>query len=496
MKQNTAVLSLDLGTQGTKAALVRLDGSLIDSAFSRNRFYDGPGGAILLDADALLDGVAEATATLLARNPDAEILGVGTVGMMAGIVGIDKNWTPVTHYDSGLDKRCETAVARMQAIGNDETVAICGSPIIVAQGAKLCWWMTEQPEAFARAAKFVPASTFVCGAMAGLRADEAYIDVTHIHLTCLADTAHGVWSERLLRLFGFPREKLPEIVSPCQIIGHVTPAWSARTGLRAGTAIIAGCGDTAASALGAGLVRDGTILDVAGTASCLLACTSEYRPDVERKILIQQRSVLPGLWNPFGFVLGGQTLSWYLEQVRPDGGFAALAAKTRSVTTDGLYFVPFFAGRVCPSDARFSGSWLGLKFYHAPEHLFKSIMESIAYEYRFYLERLCALYPAFRVRQILTSAGGSRSPEFNQIKADVLAAPVTPILQTDSTHVAAALMTGHALGVYGDLAAAAECLTRASCAAPVPPDPASSTAYRARYDAYQNIIALLEQFHI
>ena len=145
MKQNTAVLSLDLGTQGTKAALVRLDGSLIDSAFSRNRFYDGPGGAILLDADALLDGVAEATATLLARNPDAEILGVGTVGMMAGIVGIDKDWTPVTHYDSGLDKRCETAIARMQAIGNDETVAICGSPIIVAQGAKLCWWMTEQP---------------------------------------------------------------------------------------------------------------------------------------------------------------------------------------------------------------------------------------------------------------------------------------------------------------------------------------------------------------
>ena len=82
--------------------------------------------------------------------------------------------------------------------------------------------------------------------MAGLKAEDAYIDYTHIHLTCFADVEHNVWSGELLKLFDFPEEKLPKIVAPYDVIGCVTREWADSSGLREGTPIVAGCGDTAA----------------------------------------------------------------------------------------------------------------------------------------------------------------------------------------------------------------------------------------------------------
>ena len=154
---------------------------------------------------------------------------------------------------------------------------------------------------------------------------------------------NNCWSEELLELFDFPEEKLPRIVAPYEIIGNVTKEWAERTGLCPGTPIAAGCGDTAASSFGAGLVQKDMILDVAGTASVITACVNRYQPDTEKKILIYPRSIIPGLWTPFGFVLGGENLSWYFDQINYNGkySFGELAAEAAGVENDGLYFLPF-----------------------------------------------------------------------------------------------------------------------------------------------------------
>lgn len=499
MDNKQYILSLDLGTQGTKAALVDLQTEVLASEFSPNNFSEHDDGAILLDADALADGVADATRRLLEKCNVApsSILGVGVVGMMAGIVGIDEHWKPLTHYDSGLDKRCESAIQEMQRLGEERVIALSGSPIIVAQGAKMYWWKTVQTDVFRTVSKFIPATTYVCGCMAGLQADDAFIDYTHIHLTCLADVEHGTWSEELLSLFDFPVEKLPRIVAPFEIIGHVTEQWSSRTGLPVGIPIVAGCGDTAASAFGAGITRENMLLDVAGTASCLLGCVSEYKPDTEKKVLINQRSVIPNLWTPFGFVLGGQTLGWYFEQVNSTNQYeyASLAAETESVETNSLFFLPYFAGRICPSNARFSGHWIGLKFYHSRGHMFKSIMESIAYEYRFYLDRLQQLYSGLKPTELVTSAGGARMKQFSQIKSDVLQLPVVTLQQKDTSHKAAAILVAYALGLFKDLAAAAQEFSMRTRTDALLPENAKLDAYTEKYQTYQKIVSYMEQLH-
>ena len=82
-----------------------------------------------------------------------------------------------------------------------------------------------------------------------------------------------------------------------------------------GVPVVAGAGDTAASALGAGIVRPGMLLDVAGTASVLAGCTDRFVADVENRTLLVMRSVVPGLWHPLAYIGGGGlALRWFRDQ--------------------------------------------------------------------------------------------------------------------------------------------------------------------------------------
>lgn len=487
------VLSIDLGTQGVKTAVLDYEGTVLAQGFEKNVFCSEEEGEISIRPEDLMNAVRNTTRAVLSSNGElaSRIACVSVVGMMAGIIGIDDEWNPVTRYDTGLDKRCEDAIREMQQIGEKEIIRICGCPVIDAMGAKMYWWKTRRREVFSKVSKFIPVTSYVSGYIGALKASEAYVDYTHIHLTCFADVVKCQWSHELLTLFQFPEEVLPVIVSPFEVIGETSAVWERETGLPAGIPLIAGCGDTAASALGAGLVKKNMLLDVAGTASCILACTDQYMPDTEKKIIMYPKSVIPGLWTPFGFVLGGETLSWYFNQVNYDGSytFEKLSNEAEESDKDDLVFLPYFAGRICPSDSCYSGGWFGLKFSHTRADLFRSIMVSIAFEYRLYLERIRELADALDVRQLITSAGGARSEAFCRIKADVLQLPVTVLKQKDTSHKASVIMASYARGIIDDMAKTALKMAEYDYAQTYGPDTQKEAKYREMYERYLKIIA-------
>ena len=117
--------------------------------------------------------------------------------------------------------------------------------------------------------------------MAGLKGEDAFMDYTFIHFSGFSDAQNGCWSDELVALMGVEVGKLPRIVDPWQVVGEVTRSLPRDFGLAPGTLIAAGCGDTAASALGGGITRAGMLFDVAGTAAVLAGCTDQYVADVE-----------------------------------------------------------------------------------------------------------------------------------------------------------------------------------------------------------------------
>jgi xylulokinase len=310
---------------------------------------------------------------------------------------------------------------------------------------------------------------FVAGRLAGLRGDDAFIDPTYLHFSCLSDTRAGAWSDDLCGIFDVPSAKLARIVEPWEVVGRLTGSAAAHIGLSAGTPIMAGAGDQAAAMLGAGILRPGMIYDAAGTASVCALCVHRFAPDTSSGTLLAARMVPSGLYYLIGYINGGGlNLRWWRELLHAaEGGqrwdYAQLddLAAVVPAGADGLLFVPHLGGRVTPNQPHLRGAWLGLRWDHGVGHLYRAILEGVAYEYAIYLSIARQLVPDVPFEHVRVVGGGSRSALWNQVKADVLAVRYVQLNLTEAAALGAAILAGYGAGVFSDFASAEALFTRA-----------------------------------
>jgi xylulokinase len=493
------LVGVDLGTTGTKTAVYDPDGKPLAEANAEVPLrWQGP-GRVDQDPDDFYRSTVSTISRCLERGGvDAEqVVALGITGQMAGVLGLGADWKPSTPYDSWLDLRCSEDVNWLERELGDDLLEKTGCPPMVDHAPKMRWWRRECPEVFAATEKWIMPSGYVAGRIAGLEPGDAFIDSTYLHFTGLAEARGGAWSGELAEAIGIPTDKLPRIIEPSTVIGRVSEKAAADCGLRQGTPIAAGLGDTAAGALGAGLVRSGQLLDVAGTAAVLAASTDEFRPDVRERTLIAMRGAIPGQWIPLSFLSGGSLLGWLREALSPVGeeahepDFDELTAEAREVRAgaDGLLFVPHLDGRLLPNDPAMRGAWVGLHRHQKRPHLVRAVLEGVAYEYANYLQVLLKLYPGLSFDETRVVGGGAHSDTWNGIKASVLGVPYVRLDREEFSCWGAALVAGHAVGLFDDLAGAAEISTLARDR--FEPDPEDRAAYRPMAQLYRDLLATL-----
>lgn len=474
------LIGVDLGTSATKAALYEPDGTLLaEASVDVPISYPAP-GVVEQDQDDFVRTAAEAVQRILAAGSAAagDVAAIGFDSQMAGIGSVAGDFTPATRFDSWLDMRCQPYIDRMAEHGESVT-RVAGCPPTCAHGAKMLWWRHERPDDFDRIAKFVTPAGYVAGRLAGLRADDAFIDHTFLHFTGAAATETGAWSEELCEALGIDMRKLPRIVAPWDVIGEVRAPLAESFGLAPGTPVVAGAGDTAASALGAGIVRPGMMLDVAGTASVLAGCTDRFAPDIDHRVLLVMRSVIPGLWHPLAYVGGGGlALTWFRDRFGAGASVEALAEEAAAIApgAEGLLFSPHLGGRICPADPGRRGEFHGFSWGHGRAHFFRAILESIAFEYAGYIEIIESLTPHIERVEARVVGGGARSAIWNRIKADVLNVPYRPLGRADLATWGTAIVAGHGVGLIPDMAEAAARSSMTDGDA-VAPDPATHGDY-------------------
>ncbi len=502
----TYLIGVDLGTSSTKSALFRSDGILVAEASMEVPIYYPRPGVVEQENDDFYLTAAQTVRRCLEQSgvDPREVTGIAFDSQMAGIGTVDENFNPATRYDSWLDMRCEPYIAYVKRQYGDLVTRLTGTPPTCDHGPKILWWKEEQPEAYRRIAKFITPAGYVAGKMAGLRGEDAFMDYTFIHFSGLCDAVRGEWSAELCELLGVNQEKLPRIVEPWHVVGGVSEQAAADFSLAPGTIIAAGCGDTAASALGAGIVKPGMLFDVAGTASVLAGCTAEFVADVKNRALLTMRSVIPGLWNPLAYIAGGGiALRWFRDQFfntlrgQPQelsndlyGELTAMAASA-PIGADGLFFSPHLGGRVCPATPEMRGAWLGFSWGHTQAHFARSLLESVAFEYAYYLGILRDLIPHLDLFEARVVGGGGRSPVWNQIKADVLGVPYRPLKGSEFGAWGSAMIAGKAAGVFDDLAAVAD-EHALPAGQPFQPNPEAYQAYLPlveRYVRWQRVLA-------
>lgn len=453
------LIGVDIGTQGTKTCLYHQDGTLKASAFEGSKLIEPKPGAMEQCPEDMLGSVVRTIHTVMTSSgvsPEA-VAAIGMDGQMAGILGIDDDFNAVTPYDSWLDTRCQPEIQIMRQEAGKQVISITGAPVSYTHGPKILRWKREYPEVYQKIAKFVLPVTYIAGKMCGLTAEDAWIDYTCLHFSGFGDVQKLCWSDDLLQTFQVDQSKMPRISAPWEVIGKLTAEFAETCGLREGIPICAGAGDQAATAFGAGIVREGLAFDVAGTASVFSCCTSVFAPDTENETILYARSVLPNLWIPLAYIGGGGLcLRWIrdiLARGRSDVTYDTLSEEAAKITpgSDGLIFIPHFSGRVCPHDPYVKGSYLGLSYRHTGAHLYRAVMESIAYEYDQYRN---ILYNSTKItpKETHVIGGGAKSELFNQIKADVLSSTYKRLEVTDTATWGSAALAGYSIGLYAALA--------------------------------------------
>jgi xylulokinase len=467
------LIGVDLGTSGTKASLYRPDGTLVAGAAREVPIYYPKAGVVEQENDDFYRTAAETVRECIDRSgvDPRLVAAIAFDSQMAGIGSIDEEYRPSTRFDSWLDMRCQPYIEQLEREAGDRITELTGCAPTCDAGPKMLWWQNERHEEYARIAKFITPAAYVAGTMAGLKSDQAFMDYTFIHFSGFSDSKALTWSDELCRQFGLDMEKLPQIVEPWKVIGEVSERAARDFGLAQGTLIAAGCGDTAACALGAGAVRPGMLFDTAGTAAVFAACTDGFVADREHRALLCMHSVIPGIYHPLAYIAGGGiALRWFRDQFynthfgQPEPGTGELydemisAAAKIAPGADGLFFSPHLGGRICPSAPEMRGAWVGFSWGHTQAHFFRAILESVAYEYAFYLSVLMDHIPTLQLLETRAVGGGARSGIWTQIKADVLGVPYQRLRRVEFGTWGSAMIAGRAAGLFEDLVGkASEC---------------------------------------
>lgn len=458
-------IGFDCGTQGTKVAIYSGDSTLVAEAFREHQIlYPKPGWAEM-DPDQFYRVVIEGIAECMSKakiNPK-EVKGISCSGIICGILPIDEDWNPQGPYIPYLDGRSAEEAAWIQReveplwlteSGNVE-VSPFMPPVI------LKWLLNHQPEVVARTNKFVTNSQFAMGKLGGLAAGEAYMDWGNLSGWVIGyDAAKRDWSDKQLDLLGLPRELLPKVVNPADVVGALCPEAAQATGLKPGIPLVAGSGDIMQANLGCGVLAEGQSSDVAGTASIFTVNAKQIHPGITSVPgVIYSMGTLPGQYLYWGYIrAGGLSLGWLKDEVMERGGeenffryMDDLAKKTPLGSHLSLFY-PFLQG----GDASLpnaSAAWLGLTGASGAGSIWRSMLEGISYEYLGWVQMFRE--QGISVQEVVGTGGGAKSAVWNQIKADMLGADYVTLKRGEGTVLGNALLAAHGVGDIPDLAAAA-----------------------------------------
>ena len=454
------VIGIDIGTQGVKAALFGENGRCLAQSFRASKLFQPKPGVVEEDPERQFTSVCQTVKACIteSRTEPATVAAIGIDGQMAGVIGVGKDGRHVTPYDSWLDTRCAPYIKKMERGAGDEIVRKAGCPPSFNHGPKKLWWMHERKTAYRAIAAFVQPGAYAAMRLCGLDGRAAFIDTTYLHFSGFADNQNAAWDAGLCKRFTLSPEKLPTIVRPETIIGEVSLGAARKCGLKRGVPVVAGCGDTAASFLACGAVREGICVDVAGTASVFAGTTQVFRPDAKYRMLGCGRAATPGLWHPYAYINGGgMNLEWFRQTITERGEkpptlerLNRLAERVKP-TDDLPLFVPHLGGRVCPSQPDLRGAWIGLTWDHSLGHLYRAALEGVVLEYVIYQKKLKELNEDLRVAELRITGGGERSRLWNTIKADALQLPVRRIARSEGAPLGAALLAGYGVGLFRSL---------------------------------------------
>lgn len=490
------LMALDAGGGGGHCLLVETGTGTCTRAFrawSHPVARDTGGLGANLDLDLIWRQLAEAAreALQLAGARPEQVLGIAATSMRHTTIVLDRVGTPLLATPN-RDSRAVTEAFQLASEQGSALYARTGHwPSPLSTVARLRWFATVDPTAWQQAAVVITLSDWVAYRLCG----ELASDPSQAGETLLFDLQRRDWAWDLAEAFGIPRGLLPALRQPGARLGVLTPAAAEALGLRAGTPVAVGGGDTQCGLLGAGAVDPGHVAAICGTTVPIQLVLDRVCIDAQERLWTGCH-VLPGMWvlesNASAM---GETLDWFARLLYPDAPqpvahFLAEAGLSEPGAAGILSSVGaevMNARELKPPMGTLTLSHLTTA--HDPQrrrHLERAVIEGMACGLRANLDQLREVAGVTFDR--LHLAGGlSRSDVFAQLMSDVCNLPVTVGATREATALGAAICAGVGAGVFSGLADGARQLGRQTRV--LSPDAERAGTYQDVYDGWQRLRA-------
>jgi len=442
-----AFLSIDVGTSSTKLSLYDSTGQPL-AAFSAGYAVEipRPGWA---EQDPLdwWRAVCALGPQAMAALGSHTLAAISVGGQAPLCVPVDERGQALRKAILWMDRRATPQVDWLrQRLGEERCQAVSANRLdSYFGGVKWLWFLQNEPGLYRRTWKILQANSYVAYHLTG----QAAIDPSQAGLCSPCyDSAANAWNAGICAAMGLDLERLPDIRPPQAVIGAVLPQAARASGLPAGTPVVCGGGDFACACLGAGVAGRGTAALMLGSAGNLLF-PGVSNPDAR---LLHTRH-LSGQPLTFGGVMAGGNLKWF-GGLFDEAGIQFYesqdaAAAQLPAGSEGLLYLPCLMGERTPIwDPEARGAFVGLSSRHTRAHLYRAVLEGVAFAFRAILD----ITGSAGLEAIVAIDGGARSAVWRAILASVLEVPVRRTSPRSGTGLGAAFLAALGVGAAGSFA--------------------------------------------
>lgn len=507
------VVGVDIGTQSTKAILCDARGRIVAqhaSAYApdtpRPRWAEQWPSVWL---DAVVATVARCVEAAAASEPGfvpsrVRALCISSLYGGSGIP-VDEAIRPLHPCLIWMDRR---AIAQVEWVRRNVDLEwlydITGNSVDSYYGyTKMMWLRDEQPEVWKRTRWLLPPNAWVIHGLTG----EIAVDHSSAgNIGGVYDLERGTWSQETCTALGLDRRMLPDrLVRSSDTVGTLTRDASQRLGLAAGTPVMAGGVDAAVATFAAGVTRAGQHVAMIGSSMCWGYITPHVDP---RRGLVSMPYVYGSARDRYvfgGAITAGASVTWFRNVMAQQESAAAathgidlhatLESEAREIPpgADGIVFLPYLMGERSPVwDGEASGAFVGLNLYHSRAHLYRAVLEGVAYSLRHNIDAGKA--GAVSLDAPLGVVGGAaRSDLWMQIIADVTGREVRTLTEDVEAAIGSALLAAYGVGLVSDADVARGWVTFESRATPRHD---AMQAYDRGFDVYKSLYpALRDAMH-
>jgi sugar (pentulose or hexulose) kinase len=455
---------IDAGTQNVKAFVINEKGAVLTKAiFPTVPYFSSEVDFAEQDALSYLTLVKKAMKAAVKDIPKDKIIGVAITTHRSTIIPVDKNGVPVRPAITWLDER-KTEGLKLPGGVTGLIIKLLGQGYTLNEyqrRSKFNWMRVNEPENYKKTYKFLTTSSYIFHALTGDFKDSYSMIVGLFPIDLKGLRWHP--NRIIYDVFGVKRRKLPALVSPAEVAGVVSEKGAEEFGLRAGLPVIIGAGDKQSELLASGGVSS-DILEISYGTAAVAEVLSDRFVEHARRYFFTWGSAIPNKWVLEAFVGRGYwMLSWFsrefarhkVEEAKKRGVSAEdLLDKELSDVppgSDGLMLQPYWAPFAFDPSSK--GAIIGFSGIHTRAHIYRAIIEGIAFELRRVLE-IIKQYSGLSPKEIRIGGGGSRCDEILRITADIFNLPVRRIHTEFLSALGAAIDAAVALKVYPDFESA------------------------------------------